>query len=100
MPGPNLLAHWYYHVPDLILAALLWLLTLRLVLLLLPSRGDNSAMHFLRAVTEPIVKVVGFVTPQLVPAAVVVLFAAAWLLAARIALFLAVSAAGVRLSMN
>ncbi len=101
MPGQSLLAHWYYHVPDLILAALIWLLIGRLALTLLPSLGDgNVAARFLAAATGPVVKVTGAVTPRLVPAAVVILFAAAWLLAARIALFLAVSATGVRLSMS
>ena len=101
MPSPSYLAHWYYHVPDLILAALTWLLILRFVLLLLPGRGgDNAPVRVLRAITEPIVRGVGIITPRLAPAAFVVVFAAAWLLAARIALFVAVSATGVRLSMG
>ena len=45
-------------------------------------------------------KGVGAVTPRLVPAGLVIVFAVAWLLAARIALFVAVSATGVRLSMG
>jgi YggT family protein len=101
IPGPSYLAHWYYHVPDLILAALVWLLIARLVLDLLPGRGsDNLLVRLVVRVTEPILKSVGVITPRLVPPVGVIVFAAAWLLAARIALFVAVSATGVRLSMG
>lgn len=100
-PGPSLLAHWYYHVPDLTLAALIWLLIGRLVLDLLPGRGsDNLLVRLVVGVTEPILKTVGVITPRVVPPIVVIVCAATWLLAARIALFVAVSATGVRLSMG
>ena len=95
------LAHWYYHVPNLILAALIWLLVGRLILSLVVRRGGGrSGIRLLDAVTDPLVKAVGAVTPRLVPAGLVIVFAIAWLLAARIGLFFAVSATGVRLSMG
>ena len=101
MPGPGFLAHWYYHVPDLILAALIWLLMGRLVLSLVPGlAGDTIVSRFLGAATNPVLKGVGAITPRLVPAGLIIVFAVAWLLAARIALFVAVSATGVRLSMS
>lgn len=88
-------------MPDLILAALIWLLVARLVLDLLPGRGsDNLLVRLVVGVTEPIVRGVGFITPRVVPAVLVIACAATWLLAARIALFVAVSATGVRLSMG
>jgi uncharacterized protein YggT (Ycf19 family) len=101
MPGASYFAHWYYHVPNLILLALIWLLIGRLVLSLVlgPGRG-NPILRLLEAVTGPVLKVVGAITPRLVPAGLVIVFAIAWLLAARVALFVAVSARGVRLSMG
>jgi hypothetical protein len=99
MPGASLFAPWYYHVPNLILAALIWLLIGRLVLSLLLGRG-SAVVRLLEAVTSPVFKAVGAITPRLVPAGLVVVFAIAWLLAARVALFVAVSATGVRLSMG
>src|SRR4029453_4693415 len=101
MPSASFLTHWYYHVPDLILAALIWLLIGRLVLTLLvgADRG-NPILRLLGPATGPLVKAVGAITPRLVPAGLVIVFAIAWLLAARIALFVAVSATGVRLSMG
>jgi YggT family protein len=95
------LAHWYYHVPDLVLAALIWLLIARLLVWpLAGAAGTNVAFRVLRSLTDPVLAGVGAVTPRLVPPALVILCAAAWLLAARIMLFLVVSATGVRLSMG
>jgi YggT family protein len=99
MPGASLFAPWYYHMPNLILAALIWLLIGRLVLSLLLGRG-NAVVRLLEAVTGPVLEAVGAITPRLVPTGLVVVFAIAWLLAARVALFVAVSATGVRLSMG
>jgi hypothetical protein len=99
MPGASLFAPWYYHVPNLILAALIWLLIARLALSVLLGRG-NLVVRLLEAVTGPALTAVGAITPRLVPARLVIVFAIAWLLAARIALFVAVSATGVRLSMG
>jgi hypothetical protein len=101
MPSASFLTHWYYHVPDLILAASIWLLVARLVLSLALGAGHaNPLLRLVRAVTGPLVTAVGAITPRLVPAGLVIVFAMAWLLAARIALFVAVSATGVRLSMG
>lgn len=95
----SLPAHWYYHVPDLILAVLIWLLLARLVVGLIPGFGSNNvAQRVLRAITEPVVAVVGAITPRLLPPVLVILCAVAWLLAARVALFVVVSATGARLS--
>ena len=99
MPGASLFAPWYYHVPNLILVALIWLLIGRFVLSLVLGRG-NAVVRLLDAVTNPVLIAVGAITPRLVPAGLVIVFAVAWLLAARIALFVAVSATGVRLSMG
>src|SRR5690349_4968616 len=100
-PTAGFLAHWYFYLPDLILAALIWLLIGRLVLSLVPGLGgDNVLVRLLGTATNPVLKGVGAVTPRLVPAALVIVFAVVWLLAARIALFVAVSATGVRLSLS
>ena len=99
--GASFLAHWYYHVPNLILTALIWLLIGRLVLSLFPGPGRGGAIvRLLDVATRPVLEGVGAITPRLVPARLVAVFAVAWLLAARIALFVAVSATGARLSMG
>jgi hypothetical protein len=43
-------------------------------------------MRVLAAITNPVVKAVGAITPRVVPSALVVVFAIMWLLSARILL--------------
>ena len=66
--SPGYLAHWYYHLPDLMLAALIWLLVARFVLDLLPGRGsDNLLVRVAVRATDPILRGVGYITPRVVP---------------------------------
>lgn len=99
--GASFLAHWYYHVPNLIMAALIWLLLGRLALaLVLGPRSDNAVVRLLYGITNPVLAGVGAITPRLVPAGLLIVCAIVWLLAARVALFVAVAATGARLSMG
>jgi hypothetical protein len=85
MPSASFLSNWYFHAPSLLLAAMIYLLIGRLVLM--PMLGaTNPLMRVLAAVTNPVVKTVGAITPRVVPAALVVVFAIMWLLSARILL--------------
>jgi len=96
--GQSLVAHWYYHAPNLLLLALSCLLLARLVLSLVVARDSASlVMRVLEATTNPVLKPVAAITPRVVPGGVVIVFAVIWLLAARMALFVAVTATGVRL---
>jgi YggT family protein len=98
--GANFLVHWYFHVPNLILAALIYLLLGRLIVaLVFGAASDNVLFRLFDIATRPVLKVVGAITPRIVPGAFVIVFAIMWLIAARIALFVGVSATGVRLSM-
>lgn len=85
MPNANLLTYWYLNVPSLLLALFIYLLLGRLVLSLF-LRADHTVMHVLAAVTDPVVKTVGAITPRVVPSALVIVFAVMWLLTARILL--------------
>jgi YggT family protein len=96
--GASFWAHWYYHVPDLIMAALIWLLIARIALAVALGPGPgNTGVRLLHGITDPVLLGIGAITPRLVPAGLVVVCAIVWLLAARIALFVAVSATGARL---
>ena len=100
-PSASFLAHWYYHIPDLMLSLLAYLLLARLVLI--PAwrrRGDNLFMRALGGVTDPVLNGVAAITPRVVPAPLVILVAVAWLLVARLALFIAVTARGIRLTLG
>lgn len=85
MSSASSLSYWYFQGPSLLLAAFIYLLLARLVLS--PLLGsDTLVMRLLGAVTDPVVKAVGAVTPRVVPSALVLVFAIMWLLSARILL--------------
>jgi len=96
MPNASFLAYWYLQLPSLILAALICLLLGRLVLSFAVS-GGNPVMRILTAITKPVVVAVGAMTPRIVPPAGVIVFAVAWLVAARTAVLWVAMATGVRL---
>ena len=85
MPSASSLSYWYFHGPSLLLAALVYLLLARLALWPFVGAG-TPVMRVLTAITNPVLKAVGAITPRAVPAALVVVFAIMWLLSARILL--------------
>ena len=94
-PTQSFFAHWYFHVPNLILAALMYTLIGRYILSLFLS-NDKVIVRVFSSVTDPILKAVAAITPRVVPNGVILLFAIVWLFAARIALFLGLALMGVR----
>jgi hypothetical protein len=79
--------HWVAQAPGLILALLSYVLIARLVLE--PVLGGRGANRFVRAfcrLTDPVVHVVGAITPRAVPDALVTGCAIVWVFAARIVL--------------
>jgi hypothetical protein len=100
-PSASYLAHWYYHVPDVILVMLIYLLVARLVLGVMPgASGGGLILRALDRITDPVLAGVGAITPRIVPPPLVVLCAVAWLMAVRLALFIAVTARGIRLALG
>jgi len=94
-------AHWYFHVPNLLVTALICaLLASSVVQLVFFRRPDALLVAALRALSAPVLTVVRAITPAVAPPAAIVAFAIAWLLAARIVWFLICSAAGMRLSLG
>ena len=92
---------WYVQAPSLILALLSYLLIARLVIdLVFGSRGDNLVFRALRWVTSPLVRLVGAITPRVVPGALVTGCAVVWIFAARIALVQVVAALAMRRMMG
>jgi uncharacterized protein YggT (Ycf19 family) len=85
MPSSSFLSYWYLQLPSLLLAALVYLLLVRLVIEPF-LRTDNVIVRVLAVVTNPVVKAVRAITPRVVPSALVVVFAIMWLLSLRILL--------------
>ena len=88
--------YWYYTVPNYLLAALMYSLLARFLLaLFLAPDSKNYIFRFIVRITDPVVRLFGFLTPRAVPPLLLVLFSVVWLLMLRFALFLAVASAGL-----
>jgi hypothetical protein len=90
------MTNWYYHLADMLLAALSYLLLARLLLAAF-SAAQNGLVRAVAVATGPILTAVAAITPRMVPAPLLVLGALAWLYAARVLLRAGLAAAGVRL---
>lgn len=98
-PSQSFFAHWYFHVPNLALAALTYTLAGRYILSLFLD-DDRVILRVFNNVTNPVLGVVGAITPRIVPAGLLIVFAMVWLFVARIALFLVLAMLGIRPSLG
>lgn len=92
----NFWSYWYFHIPNFILAALMYTLLGRFALgLFVPENWDNYIWRFFKAVTDPVLRLVRAVTPQVLQQPVVIVFGVLWLMLARIVYFVALANAGL-----
>lgn len=100
MPAANaLLEHWYFHVPNLVLAALMYLMAVYFVTMLALGWSMHAQGAFLRVfhgIVNPVLRTVRVLTPHIVPNALVPVLAVVWLAALRVLLLWGVSLAGIR----
>jgi YggT family protein len=89
-----LLEYWYVHLPNYLLAALMYTLLGRFVLGLFVSAGSSGYVWrvFVR-LTDPVLAAVRPITPAAVPQPVLLVFAAIWMLLLRVALIVAFASA-------
>jgi hypothetical protein len=97
-PSQSFFAHWYFHVPNLALAALMYTLVGRYILSLFLDQ-DRVIVRVFNTVTDPVIAAVGAITPRIVPSGILVIFAVIWLFVARIALFFVLAMFGIRPSL-
>ena len=88
MTGTSLLTYWYFHLPNFILAALMYTLLGRALLGLIaqPDSG-NYIWRFFCRITDPVVAVVALVTPKAAAPVVIWLFGVVWLFWLRFSLW-------------
>ncbi len=88
--GNNLfLTHWYFQVPNFVLAALMYTLLGRALLgLMVQPDSTNYIWRAFCRLTDPVVAVVSFVTPKATAPVVVWLFGVVWLFWLRVALLI------------
>jgi uncharacterized protein YggT (Ycf19 family) len=97
-PIDSLSTNWWYHVPNLVMAAMIYTLIGRYVLDMLFGNRDVVMLKVFRQITDPILKAVRAITPAIVPNGVLIVFAILWLMAGRMAWFLLAVMFGMRLA--
>lgn len=97
-PTESFSTYWWFHVPNLLMAAMIYTLIGRYVLeLLFAKRQDAVILKVFRTITDPVVQMVRIITPAIIPDGLVVVAAMFWLMAARMFWFLTAVAYGMRI---
>ena len=85
--GTSLLTHWYFHLPNFILAALMYTLLGRALLgLIVQPDSSNYIWRAFCWLTDPVVAAVALVTPKAAAPVVTWLFGVVWLFWLRVAM--------------
>ena len=79
--------YWYFHLPNFVLAALMYTLLGRVILgLIVQPEASNYIWRFFCRVTDPVVAAVALVTPKAAAPVIVWLFGVVWLFWLRVLL--------------
>ena len=82
-----LLQYWYFHLPNFIIAAVMYSVLGRLILsFFAPPTWKNYIWRAFVRITDPVVRLVRLITRAVLPNVLVLVFAFFWLMAARLAL--------------
>jgi hypothetical protein len=91
----SIFTYWYYHVPNFILAALMYTLLGRALLgLIVGPDSSNYIWRFFCLITDPVIAAVALVTPKATAPVVVWLFGAVWMFWLRVGLLILFAAFG------
>ena len=87
MTAGSFLTYWYFHLPNFVLAALMYTLLGRAMLgLFVDADLPNYVWRFFCRITDPVVAAVSVVTPKAVAPVVLWLFGFVWLFWLRVVL--------------
>jgi hypothetical protein len=82
----DIFSHWYFHVPNFLLAAVMYTLLGRVLLALFVERDStNYIWLFFCRITDPVIAAVSVVTPKATADVVLWLFGFVWLFWVRLA---------------
>jgi hypothetical protein len=86
-PSNPLLVYWYFHLPNFILAALMYTLLGRALLaLIVQPDSTNYIWRFFCRITDPFIALITPVTPKAAAPVVIWLFGVVWLFWLRVGL--------------
>ena len=92
----SLFTHWYFHLPNFVLAALMYTLLGRAILgLVVGPDSSNYIWRFFCLITDPVVAAVAVVTPKGVTPVVIWLFGVVWLFWLRVGFLILFTMFGV-----
>jgi YggT family protein len=75
-----LLSYWYFHLPNFVLAALMYTMLGRVLLgFFVGDDSQNYIWRFFSRITDPVVAILAYVTPKATAPVVLWLFAFVWL---------------------
>ena len=84
-----LLQYWYFHIPNYLIAALIYTLLGRFVLgIFVPDNWDNFIWKFFKRFTDPALRVTAWITPSFMVPALMPLVAVFWLFVLRLAYYI------------
>jgi hypothetical protein len=90
------LTYWYYHLPNFILAALMYTLLGRVLLgLMVDHDSPNYIWRFFCKVTDPVIAIVAAVTPKAAAPVVIWMFGFVWLFWLRVAFLILITMYGL-----
>jgi hypothetical protein len=93
--GTSLISSWYFHLPNFVLAALMYTLLGRAVLgPIIGLDSTNYIWRFFCRFTDPVVAAVAVVTPKAAPPVLIWLFGVVWLFWLRVGLLILFAALG------
>jgi YggT family protein len=85
----SFIAYWYVHLPNFVLAVLMYTLLARVILgLIVAPDSQNYIWRFFCRITDPVAQVVGAVTPKACPPVIIWLFAFVWIFWLRLIVFI------------
>lgn len=94
--GHAMWTYWYYHIPNFIMAALMYTLLGRALLgLFVDPDSQNYIWRFFCRITDPFVAVIAWVTPKATAPVVLWLFGFVWLFWLRVLFLLALLSLGL-----
>jgi YggT family protein len=80
-------AYWYFHLPNFILAAVMYTMLGRVLLgLMVDADSPNYIWRFFCRITDPVVALIAVVTPKAAPPVLLWLFGFVWLFWLRVVL--------------
>ena len=87
MGNISFLSFWYFHIPNYVLATLMYTLLGRALLsLFIEPDSSNYIWRFFCWLTDPVIRLIALVTPKAAPPIILWLFGVVWLFWLRVGL--------------